>query len=38
MTKAKSLIEAKDGQTFLDIIVRQVLGCASAPGRGCRWC
>jgi UTP--glucose-1-phosphate uridylyltransferase len=26
MTKAKSLIEAKDGLTFLDIIVRQVLG------------
>jgi UTP--glucose-1-phosphate uridylyltransferase len=26
MTKAKSLIEAKDGQTFLDVIVGQVLG------------
>jgi UTP--glucose-1-phosphate uridylyltransferase len=26
MTKAKSLIEAKDGKTFLDIIVGQVLG------------
>jgi UTP--glucose-1-phosphate uridylyltransferase len=26
MTKAKSLIEAKDGQTFLDIVVGQVLG------------
>lgn len=25
MTKAKSLLEVKDGQTFLDIIVRQVL-------------
>jgi len=26
MTKAKSLIEAKDGMTFLDIVVGQVLG------------
>ena len=26
MTKAKSLLEAKEGQTFLDIIVGQVLG------------
>ncbi len=26
MTRAKSLIEAKDGQSFLDITVRQVLG------------
>ena len=26
MTKAKSLIEAKEGQTFLDIVVGQVLG------------
>jgi UTP--glucose-1-phosphate uridylyltransferase len=26
MTKAKSLIEAKDGKTFLDIVVGQVLG------------
>jgi UTP--glucose-1-phosphate uridylyltransferase len=26
MTRAKSLIEAKDGLTFLDVIVRQVLG------------
>ena len=25
MTKAKSLVEVKDGQTFLDVIVRQVL-------------
>ena len=25
MTRAKSLIEAKDGQTFLDVIARQVL-------------
>ena len=25
MTRAKSLLEVKDGQTFLDVIVRQVL-------------
>ena len=25
MTRAKSLLEVKEGQTFLDVIVRQVL-------------
>ena len=32
MTKAKSLIEAKDGLTFLDIIARQVLGLRERTG------
>ena len=32
MTRAKSLLEVKDGLTFLDIIVRQ----AQQLG-GCRW-
>ena len=38
MTQAKSLLEVKDGLTFLDIIVRQVLELRRAPARGCRWC
>jgi UTP--glucose-1-phosphate uridylyltransferase len=38
MTKAKSLLEVKDGMTFLDLVARQVLGCASAAARGCRSC
>jgi UTP--glucose-1-phosphate uridylyltransferase len=32
MTRAKSLIEAKDGHSFLDIIVRQVLGLRERTG------
>jgi UTP--glucose-1-phosphate uridylyltransferase len=32
MTRAKSLIEAKDGQSFLDIIARQVLGLRERSG------
>src|SRR5215211_1718176 len=32
MTKAKSLIEAKDGLTFLDVIARQVLGLRERSG------
>ena len=32
MTKAKSLIEAKDGLTFLDVVVRQVLGLRERTG------
>ena len=32
MTKAKSLLEVKDGLSFLDIIVRQVLGQREATG------
>ena len=32
MTRAKSLIEAKDGLTFLDVIVRQVLGLRERSG------
>ncbi len=32
MTKAKSLIEAKDGHTFLDLIARQVLATRAATG------
>jgi UTP--glucose-1-phosphate uridylyltransferase len=32
MTKAKSLLEVKDGMTFLDIIVRQVLGLRERSG------
>jgi UTP--glucose-1-phosphate uridylyltransferase len=32
MTRAKSLIEAKDGLTFLDVIARQVLGLRERAG------
>ncbi|HVW16641.1 MAG TPA: UTP--glucose-1-phosphate uridylyltransferase [Solirubrobacteraceae bacterium] len=32
MTRAKSLIEAKDGHTFLDLIARQVLALRAATG------
>ncbi len=32
MTKAKSLLEVKDGLSFLDVIVRQVLALRSASG------
>src|SRR3954469_3467958 len=32
MTRAKSLIEAKDGLSFLDIVVRQVLGLRERTG------
>jgi UTP--glucose-1-phosphate uridylyltransferase len=32
MTQAKSLIEAKDGQSFLDVIARQVLGLRERTG------
>ena len=32
MTKAKSLLEVKDGQTFLDVIVRQVLNLRERHG------
>ncbi len=32
MTRAKSLIEAKDGLSFLDVIVRQVLGLRERSG------
>src|SRR3954465_914244 len=32
MTRAKSLIEAKDGQSFLDVIARQVLGLRERTG------
>jgi UTP--glucose-1-phosphate uridylyltransferase len=32
MTQAKSLIEAKDGQTFLDVIARQVLALRERAG------
>ena len=39
MTHAKSLIEAKDGQTFLDVIARQVLELRQALRRArCRSC
>ena len=39
MTRAKSLIEIKDGLSFLDVIVRQVLRPARAPRRaGFRCC
>ena len=38
MTRAKSLIEAKDGLSFLDVIARQVLELRSAAARGCRSC
>src|SRR3954465_15019614 len=33
MTGPKSLVEVKDGLTFLDIIVRQVLGLREPPRR-----
>ncbi len=32
MTRAKSLLEVKDGQTFLDVVARQVLGLRRAHG------
>src|SRR4051794_5943965 len=32
MTKAKSLIEAKDGRSFLDVIVRQIIGLRERTG------
>src|SRR4051795_5861827 len=32
MTKAKSLLEAKDGLTFLDVIARQILGLRERSG------
>src|SRR3954468_9849371 len=32
MTRAKSLLEARDGQTFLDLIARQVLGLRERSG------
>ncbi len=32
MTKAKSLLEVKDGHTFLDVIVRQILGLRERHG------
>ena len=39
MTQAKSLLEVKDGLSFLDIIARQVLEPARAlRARGCRSC
>jgi UTP--glucose-1-phosphate uridylyltransferase len=38
MTKAKSLLEVKDGLTFLDVIARQVSACASGRARACRSC
>ena len=38
MTKAKSLLEVKDGLSFLDVTVRQVLTCASATTPACRSC
>ena len=39
MTRAKSLLEAKDGLTFLDLIARQVLALRERSGaRGCRSC
>src|ERR1700712_2907065 len=33
MTKAKSLLEVKDGQTFLDLIARQILQLGARAGR-----
>ena len=33
MTRAKSLVEVKNGQTFLDVIVKQVLHLGSAARR-----
>ena len=39
MTKAKSLLEVKDGMTFLDLIAEQVLDLRERYGaRGCRSC
>jgi len=38
MSGPKSLVEARDGLSFLDVIARQTLACASATGSGCRSC
>ena len=38
MTRAKSLLEAKDGLSFLDVIARQVLALRERTARGCRSC
>ena len=38
MSRAKSLLEVKDGLAFLDVIARQVLALREAAARGCRSC
>ena len=38
MTGPKSLLEVKDGLTFLDIIAGRCSSCAGAPALGCRSC
>jgi len=38
MTRAKALLEVKDGLTFLDIIARQVLELRRESACGCRSC
>jgi UTP--glucose-1-phosphate uridylyltransferase len=38
MTRAKSLLEVKDGLRFLDVIAGRCSPCASAAARGCRSC
>jgi UTP--glucose-1-phosphate uridylyltransferase len=38
MTAAKSLLEVKDGLTFLDVIARQVLELRGPTASGCRSC
>ena len=38
LTGAKSLLEAKDGLSFLDIIARQVLALRESTTPGCRSC
>ena len=38
MEQAKSLLEVKEGKTFLDIIAGQVLELRKRTARGCRSC
>ena len=37
MDRAKSLLEVRDGLTFLDVIARQVLALRHGTTCGCRW-
>ena len=38
MTGPKSLLEVKDGRTFLDVIAEQVLSMRARTGARVRWC
>ena len=34
----KSLVEAREGRSFLEIIVGQMLALRARTASGCRWC